>query len=467
MPLRIHIESSSLATICKDTRKLVNDFLSFPATRWDIGPYKNKIKRGYIRRIVTVVEEDGKKFYCIPTGLVPSVISFLANQGLKPEVTDDSPKRGKLVKPELKGITFRKDQITTLRRALTHHNGVIIEPTGTGKTVLAAGIMSSYQVGKGGPKTLFLAHTKDLIEQAKEEFKRFGFKVGVWQGQTNTTGDVIVATRQTIIKKDPELLEQFGLVIVDETHHISEFKGDYFDILFKCRNTVSRFGFTATKPTTIVAKWALESGIGPIISEKTIIEGNELGILARPKIKLVVYQGDEFTGIEKDYGPMYKSYISRNRSRNKVIVDIAEEEAKEGRSSLIFISKLEHGQTIEKMLKKRGLSVNFVHGASDTDTRMKTKSSIQNKKSLIVICSVIWKEGVSIKSLNNVIMAAGGKDSKGVLQAIGRGTRLDEGKTEVTIWDFLDPYKYLSEHSIGRVKLYKDSDWDVEVVSRS
>ena len=465
MSLRIHIESSSLAVICKDTKKLVNDFLSFPATRWDIGPYKNKIKRGYIKRIIATVEEDNQKFHCIPTGLVPATLQFLATKGYKPEVIDDSPKRSKLVKPELRGIIFRPDQIMTLKRALTHHNGVIIEPTGTGKTVLAAGIMSCYQVGKGGPKALFLAHTKDLVHQARDEFKKFGFRVGVWQGSTFSSGDVIVATRQTAVRKEKAAFKDFGLVIVDETHHISDFKGDYFDILYRCSNTVSRFGFTATKPTAVEARWALEGAIGPIISEKTIAQGNELGILAKPKIKLISYQGDEYTGIEKEYPQFYKTYIVNNKTRNKIVVDIAEREAKEGRSSLIFITKLEHGRMIETLLKRRGLDCDFVHGASDADTRNSAKANIQKKKNLIVICSVIWKEGVSIKSLNNVIMAAGGKDQKGVLQAIGRGTRLDEGKTEVNIWDFMDPYRHLAEHSIGRIKIYKDAEWDVEVIA--
>lgn len=461
---RIHIESSSIATICKEGRDIVNDFLSFPATRWDVGPFNKKVKRGYIRRIIATITVDNRKVYCVPTGLVPSVVKYLESKRIPVEVTDDRNVRGSLVKPSLKGITLRDDQITTLRRALTHHNGVIIEPTGTGKTVLAAGILSAYQVGKGGPKALFLAHTKDLVHQAREEFKRFGFKVGIWQAQTSVSGDVIVATRQTATKKGAEALEQFGLLIVDETHHISEFKGEYFNLIYDCKNTVSRFGFTATKPTTIEARWALESAIGPIVSEKTILEGNELGILAKPIIKLVSYQGDEFSGFEKDYAAMYKSYISKNKMRNKIIVDIAEMEAKAGRSSLIFISKLEHGQLIENMLKKRSLSCRFVHGASDTQTRLETKKKIQNKNDLIVICSVIWKEGVSIKSLNNVIMAAGGKDQKGVLQSIGRGTRLDEGKTEVTIWDFLDPYKFLSEHSIGRIKFYKEAGWETDIV---
>ena len=462
--VRIHIESSSIATICKEGRDLVNDLLSFPASRWVVGPFKNKVKRGYIRRIIATVTVDNRKMYCLPTGVVPNVLKFLESKKIEVEVTDDRNVRGKIVKPELKGITLREDQITTLRRALTNHNGVIIEPTGTGKTVLAAGILSAYQVGKGGPKALFLAHTKDLVHQAREEFKRFGFKTGIWQAQTAVDGDVIVATRQTAKNKELSKLEQFGLLIVDETHHISDFKGDYFEIIYDCKNTVSRFGFTATKPTTIEAKWALESAIGPVVSEKTILEGNALGILAKPVIKLISYQGDEYSGIEKDYAQIYKSYISKNKLRNKIVVDIAETEAKAGRSSLIFISKLEHGQLIETMLKRRNLSCQFVHGASDTEKRLATKTNMQNKNDLIVICSVIWKEGISIKSLNNVIMAGGGKDQKGVLQSIGRGTRLDVGKTEVTIWDFLDPYKFLSEHSIGRIKFYKEAGWETDIV---
>lgn len=465
--LRIQIESSSIATICKDTRDLVNDFLSFPATRWDIGPYKNKIKKGYIRRIIATVKVDNQKLYCIPTGVVYSVTKFLESKGLAVEIEDSRPKRGKLIKPELKGITLREDQITTLRRALTYHNGVIIEPTGTGKTVLAGGILSSYQVGKGGPKALFLAHTKDLVIQAREEFKRFGFKTGIWQGTNNIDGDVIVATRQTVSRKEPKVLEQFGLVIVDETHHISEFKGDYFDILYNCKNTVSRFGFTATKPTTIEAKWALEGAIGPIVSEKTILEGNALGILAKPIINLISFQGDEYSGAEKEYPQFYKSYISKNKLRNKIVVDIAEKESLEGRSSLIFVSKLDHGHLLETMINRRKLSCIFVHGASDTTTRLNTKTKMQEKENLIVICSTIWKEGVSIKSLNNVIMAGGGKDQKGVLQSIGRGTRLDTNKTEVTIWDFLDPYKYLAEHAIGRIKFYKEAGWEINIVALS
>ena len=462
----IWIENSSLTEISPEIRKIVNDLLSFPATTWIRGPFNRRTKKGYTKRIIATIKVDGKVHYCIPTGLVEQVTSYLEAKKIEPEIKDDSLERGTLTKPSLKGITFRKDQMTTLKRALRHSNGVIIEPTGTGKTVLAAGIMSSYKVGKGGPKALFLAHTKDLIIQAREEFERFGFTVGTWQGKTMTDGDVIVATRQTATKKEDELLQQFGLLIVDETHHVSAFQGEYFQLIWRCSNTVARYGFTATHPTNLEAKWALDGAIGPIISEKTVNEGNELGILAKPQIKMITYQGDEFTGLEQSFADIYRKYCVKNKQRNSIICDIIEEEVSQNRSCLVFINKLDHGARLEKMLKNRNIDSIFVHGASDDKTRTKTKNKIQKKKNLVVICSVIWKEGVSIKSLNNVILAAGGKDQKGVLQAVGRGTRLDKGKTEVTVWDFLDNYKYLAEHAIGRTLIYKESGWNIEVVMK-
>jgi superfamily II DNA or RNA helicase len=462
----INIENASIAEISPAVRAEINNLLSFAASTWTQGPFKKRTRRGYVKRIIATIKINNQKVYIIPARLVDMAVSHLEAKKIKPVVTDASPKRKPLGKPVLKGITFRKDQITTLIRALTHSNGVIIEPTGTGKTVLAAGIMSSYKIDKGGPKTLFLAHTKDLIIQAKEEFERFGFKVGVWQGKVMTDGDVIVATRQTASKKSYEEMAQFGMLIVDETHHISAFQGEYYQLIHKCCNTVARYGFTATKPTTEEAKWALDSAIGPIISEKTIIEGNELGILAKPQINMIIYQGDEYSGIEKSYAQIYQQYCVKNKQRNRIICDIVSEEIAENRSCLIFISKLEHGERLQKMLENRKIGSIFVHGASDNEKRNTTKSKIQTKQDLVVICSVIWKEGVSIKSLNNVILASGGKDEKGVLQAVGRGTRLDKGKTEVTVWDFFDQYKYLSEHSIGRARLYKESGWDVELAMK-
>jgi len=77
----------------------------------------------------------------------------------------------------------------------------------------------------------------------------------------------------------------------------------------------------------------------------------------------------------------------------------------------------------------------------------------------VVICTVVWKEGIDIPSLDCVINAAGGKSEIATLQAIGRGLTKIEGKDETEIIDFLDPYKFLAQHAIMRLQIYVKMGW--------
>ena len=68
-------------------------------------------------------------------------------------------------------------------------------------------------------------------------------------------------------------------------------------------------------------------------------------------------------------------------------------------------------------------------------------------------------EGITMQNLNVVIYAAAYKEKKRVLQALGRGLGVTESKDKVTLVDFLDPYKYLAEHSVARQGVYIKEGW--------
>ena len=76
-----------------------------------------------------------------------------------------------------------------------------------------------------------------------------------------------------------------------------------------------------------------------------------------------------------------------------------------------------------------------------------------------MIASAIWNEGVNIPSLNHIINAVGGKARISVEQIPGRGLRTSKGKTTVRITDFLDPYRYLAEHTVRRLQIYVELGW--------
>lgn len=72
----------------------------------------------------------------------------------------------------LPGIELREDQKRLVWSALKHKRGMLIAPTGTGKSILALSIMKAFQ----GKIILFLVPSLDLLKQTEDELDRFGFK---------------------------------------------------------------------------------------------------------------------------------------------------------------------------------------------------------------------------------------------------------------------------------------------------
>jgi superfamily II DNA or RNA helicase len=124
------------------------------------------------------------------------------------------------------------------------------------------------------------------------------------------------------------------------------------------------------------------------------------------------------------------------------------------------VEQIEHGREIKEMAEDIfGETIPFIQGVTEDDTRAEVKKALSEKDEKIVICTSVWREGVDLPSLDNVFLASPHKSSKMVLQGIGRGLRKSEGKDTVTIWDFLDPYRYLAEHCVARIQMYVERGW--------
>ena len=90
---------------------------------------------------------------------------------------------------------------------------------------------------------------------------------------------------------------------------------------------------------------------------------------------------------------------------------------------------------------------------------MQWKESLLNEDIYNVICSRVWMEGINIPNLKVIIYAAGFKEKKKVLQAMGRGLRTTDKKSTILLYDFTDPYRYLAEHSIQRIQVFIEQGW--------
>jgi superfamily II DNA or RNA helicase len=428
--------------------------LSHTAEYWTEGPFKKErveYQKKWIRK--------SKGLYYFYAGFLPRVLAMFP----KTEVIADKEPILDMQNPVLQGITFRKDQNRQLAAALKHRRGIILAATGTGKTILQAGLMSAFK----NKKVLLLCHKSDIISQTVKELKNeFGFKevtqigAGAPKFRSNCFKGIICSTVQSFHKL-PSMLykDAFDCVIIDEAHMVSKEDGMYGNILQQL-NAPYRYCFTATLPDDVEAQFAMEAFTGPVIDELSIQEAGELEILAKPKIKIIKAPMNYAVKGIKNYQEAVDKGITNSVPRNRLIIKTAKEFTKQGKTVLIMVVRTEHGRMLQRIGDKEGLYLRFIYGGTKQKRRDTIKDALIRKRIKAAICSVVWKEGINIPSLDVIILAGGGKSQITVLQNIGRGLRRTKEKKDVTIVDIFDPSHYHFVNHFGeRVSLYCENGW--------
>jgi len=259
--------------------------------------------------------EDGKK--SIPIGLLGEAYWLLKkNYGFDVAVSDERP-RSPVTNPNLKGLDLYSFQKEAVLDSLIEGQGLVVSPTGTGKTVMAAGIISGFIQGakkyeeKTGEKVdvdaLFLVHRGTLRDQAKESFDKFlpaGTNIGVlqkdpkmWNPQYTDDPDVNVGMIQglhKVIQKHEKgqildekeelmlkILRESEVIIQDEAHHII---AQSYDQVYDENKTVHKYGLTATPSRKTQDDILRIMRIGDRREPITYQQAQNIGVLMRPNI---------------------------------------------------------------------------------------------------------------------------------------------------------------------------------------
>jgi superfamily II DNA or RNA helicase len=157
--------------------------------------------------------------------------------------------------PELRW--YQRDAVSAWRDA--GDRGVVVLPTGAGKTLVALAAIAEL-----GVSTLILVPTRILLDQwARALDAVYNHRVGRLGDGDYRVAPITVSTYASAVTWAPRIGDQFGLVIVDEAHHVGAWCPS--EILEMCV-APSRLGLTATPS----AAAALPRHIGPLVYELTI-----------------------------------------------------------------------------------------------------------------------------------------------------------------------------------------------------
>lgn len=385
-----------------------------------------------------------------------------------------------VVKRNIKSsIKLRDYQEPCLNALKKYVNGLFILPCGLGKTECA--LQTAYYLQQ---HTLFITHTKDLMNQAKDrcEEKMECTTSIISDGEVDTHGDVVFATVQTLFKHLEEIpQDEFGLVVIDECHHLAAnadtvamFRTslDYFAARYK-------LGLTATLHRADGLEQCIPKLLGEVIYEIKedgkdyvgIYENQE--VIRFPKTQFQVPAQVNF--ISTNYQLFdekrneYRDVFDKNGmtiSFSKLITDIGNDEERNQliidlcnclKSSTIVLSdRVEQLKYLNKYID----SSIEIDGSTKKSLREQALEDVKNGKYKVLLASYkLAKEGLDCKILENVVFATPVKDEAIVIQCIGRAQRPYKNKVRADVYDFVDDVSMLERFYKKRRSVYKKKGW--------
>lgn len=338
--------------------------------------------------------------------------------------------------------------------------GILQLPPGSGKTVMALYISCKLKV-----KTLIIVHKDFLLNQWKERIEEYlpGARIGLLkQKQIETKGfDITIASLHSLSMKeyDENTFCDFGLVIIDECHHIA---AQVFSKALLKINFQYALGLSATvnrkDGLSKVFKWF----IGDVVYKITKKE-----ISVTTKVEMCTF---------KDTNPIYKrdiylfngkvnmarmiNNVAEYKPRQEYVVDkLLEILEKESNRNVIMLSdRRKHLEDIKKLISKRdevlGNKTGLYIGG------MKNKILEESKEKQIILGTYnMVSEGFDLPKLDTLFLLT----SKGdVQQSVGRIQRkhvyTDEDNIPLIV-DFVDDFSVFHNQSNKRKIFYKKMNY--------
>jgi superfamily II DNA or RNA helicase len=430
-----------------------------------------------IPRVISCAElTDG--YIALPRGCEDAIVSMLTDHKICYEFED---KRivGTTIDTRL-NIELYANQKEAVEKLLEHTNGVLSATTAFGKTIAAIGLISQLNIN-----TLILVHTKALQTQWIEKLNEFldvaysepkqpqrkGRKTKfspIGFGK-KLHGIIDVVTIQSCIsdKNVKDFVNDYGLVIVDECHHVSAVS---FEQVLKSIKAKYVYGLTATPIRKDGLQPIIFMQCGPIrykFDSKQQIEKQTFSrsLISRfTSFRSVISENPTYTQLKKE--------IAADDTRNMQIIDDVRKVLAEGRTPIIITMLRSHVATLALLLKPYVQHVIELVGSNSNKKRklgMEQLHAIPKEEQLVIVATGKYVgEGFDYPRLDTLFLAIPVSWKGIVEQYAGRLHRDYEGKQNVRIYDYVDIHDRMCEKMYrGRLKGYASVGYKVYVPSKS
>lgn len=316
----------------------------------------------------------------------------------------------------------------------------LILPTGTGKTYTAAHCIENIS----GKKILWVAHRKELINQAYKTIKQtvtWTDKISIELGKkkADPKSKIIVGFVQTLFRSRKHLVGfEPDYIIIDEYHHMSEKNKTYRGLVDKFPNA-KVMGMTATAfrfsgDDLPLGDVLFEMDIGVAIAHKYLVPIKAEILRSNVSIADVKTVAGDFS-----VGELSKAI--NVKERNELIIKRIVELVKSGRQGVVFGADVKHSKDLASLAREAGITVAEIYGDTPEEERDILVEKISNREIDCTFNNMVCTEGTDVPHWSFAVIARPTRSLGLYIQCVGRVLRTFEGKEDAIIVDIYDKLK--------------------------
>ena len=429
--------------------------------------------KGIPRIVFCGYDEAG--YICIPRALLDSVIDRFNEVGISFTLTDNRCS-GTPLDVSFNG-TLYEEQMRAAKAILEHDNGILAATTSFGKTVVGA-----YMIAQRKTNTLILVHNTEIQKNWIEDLNKFldvnaelpEYKtktgrikkrkniIGKLHAGHNSMTDIIdVAIFSSLGKGDEidPIIEQYGMVIMDECHHGAAQTVE--DVIGSAKAKYV-YGLTATPKREDGLEKKVFMQFGPI------------------RFRYTAKERAEKQGIDHFVYPRFTRLVSASHlkvneanravieceSRNEQIIADVENCIQNGRTPLVLTKYKEHAELLYQRLQGKADHVYLLQGGGSRKTKDEMRiqmRSIPDAESIVLVAIDKYiGEGFNFPRLDTMMLTMPAAAEGNIEQFAGRLHRDYETKTEVIIYDYVDSHiRVLEKMYHKRLRTYKKIGYEI------
>ena len=415
----------------------------------------------------------------IPRGLQDELWENIKQADIDYEMEDER-QQGRKINVDFKG-ELRPEQDKALKELIRYDNGILHAATAFGKTVVSSAIIAQKKIN-----TLIILESSALIEQWKEALEKFlnineGLPayetktgrvrkrkslIGTLQGAHDSmTGIIDIAMAGSLCKKGKyhKMMNEYGLVLIDECHHsasetianvLKEVKAKYV------------YGVTATPKRGDGLEKINYMLIGPIRYSYTAKEkAKEQGMqhLVYPRCTRTVPPRGVIT--DKMHPNEAYEIIHNNDVRDEQIIEDVKNCVAAGRTPVVLSRYKDHSEKFYERLKSYADHVFLMTGNNSKKEHRKILEQMhqvdKNESLILIATGSLVGEGFDFPRLDTLFMATPVSFRGVVEQYAGRLNRDYAGKENVIIYDYVDNHiPMFNNMYMKRLKAYKQIGYE-------